>query len=76
MKDYCACELQRIGQKFGRGGIVYCSTCDKPVCCDAEGLGTEEGHHAAEIAHKDHFLCWRHHWARIANLAVPQSESS
>ncbi len=60
MTDYCTCESRRIDRAFLSGSLVYCSNCDRPVCCDAFALDVRVGRHAAEITNDEHFACWRH----------------
>ncbi len=69
MKEYCTCSSQRIDRAFLSAGIVYCSICNSPVCCDATALDSGVGRHAAEITSNEHFVCWRH-WDNVADLAV------
>ena len=73
MKDYCTCEFRRIERAFLSAGLVYCSNCDKPVCCDAVAPDPGEDLHAAEIANEEHFSCWRH-WDSVADLEVTHSK--
>ena len=60
MKDYCTCGFRRVDRAFLSAGLVYCSNCDKPVCCDTVRLDAEMEPHAAEIVHDEYFSCWRH----------------
>ncbi len=73
MKDYCTCDPRRIDRAFLSAGLVYCSNCDKPVCCDAVDLHPGLEPHAAEIASEEHFTCWKHRES-VANLDVRHSE--
>ena len=75
MMNYCACGSRRLDRRFGRGGIVYCSSCDKPLCCAAVALVNAEKPHAAEFAYEETFVCWQH-WDSVADLKVPHSEPS
>lgn len=69
MDDFCTCGLRRIDRAFLSAGLVYCSNCDSPVCCDAVGLDPRAKPHAAEIVGEEQSACWRH-WDSVADLAV------
>ena len=61
MKKYCSCKADRTGETSLDGGIVVCTDCEKPLCCDAVTLGlTSETPHPAETVDGTYFICWRH----------------
>ena len=60
MTDYCHCKSRWVDLAFLKASLVYCSNCDKPVCCDAVDHDAGVGRHPAEIANDEHFACWRH----------------
>ena len=50
MTNYCLCTVRKIDRSFLKAGLVYCSVCDSPVCCDAIDMETEGGAaHPAEV---------------------------
>ena len=72
MMDRCTCGFRRTDQTFLRSGLVHCSDCRKPVCCDAAALDPEPGPHPAEMGYREVFVCWRH-WDSVADLEVTHS---
>ena len=73
MKEFCTCKFGRVER---RKGVIYCSSCDKPVCCAAAALNAEAELHSAEIADKDNFVCWYHHWETIGSVDASHLKSS
>ena len=74
MKDYCTCGFRRIEHTFLSEGFLFCSHCEKQVCCGTVSLDKDAKPHGAEIAHKDHFVCWLHHRDGVADLKAIHSE--
>jgi len=75
VKNYCVCWFRRTERAFLLRGVVCCSSCEKPVCCDAVALDAGVEHHHAETINEEQFICWEHRYS-ITALDVSHSESS
>ena len=62
MKDYCTCGIRRIEQTFLGEGIVYCSDCRQPLCCDLVLNDPRVETHPAENRNEGRFTCWQHQY--------------
>ena len=74
MKDYCTCGFRRIEQTFLGDGIVFCSDCRQPLCCDVAHLDPTVEPHPVAIADENHATCWRH-WNGVEATALSHSFS-